>query len=182
MARSWMLFPKSSGKERCKAGPLLLLRATDSQLNFLQALYAEWQGQELALLPWPDDEKRRIIGKQFELQHNQWVTHYPHADFWIVAGPDENALGRFYLDRSTAPWRIVDILLCEGARSAGAGTALIRWVQHEAAAAGASVTLQVAANNQRARSLYERLGFTVLPPQAQQMHLPMQWSPLDEQT
>lgn len=179
MGRSLIPFPEMNREEACKAGDLLLLRATDCHLSFLKNLYAEWQLPEWGLLPWADDQKRRMSSDQFELQHNEWLTQHPDADYWIIADPDERAQGRLYLDRSTAPWRLIDILLCEASRRAGIGSSLIQWIQHEAAAAGASITLQVAANNPRAKSLYEQLGFVALPASEQGMHLPMQWSPLD---
>lgn len=181
MVRSLTPFPEKSGESGRGPAGLVLIRAADEHLPFLQTLYAEWQSQELRLLPWPEAEKRRIIRQQFEFQHHQWVTHYPLADFWIVASLDGQARGRLYLDRSTAPWRLIDILLSESARCTGIGTALLRWIQQEAAEAGAGVTLHVGANNPRARSLYERLGFTALPIEGQQLHLPMQWAAGDRQ-
>jgi ribosomal protein S18 acetylase RimI-like enzyme len=66
--------------------------------------------------------------------------------------------GRFYVDRRSDDIRIVDITLLPEYRARGIGTALIGALLDEAAGCGQRVSIHVERNN-RARRLYERLGF-----------------------
>ena len=118
----------------------------------------------MALLGWPQADLDALLSDQFRLQHHHLVSHFAGADFWIVERPDcEGAnvpVGRFYLDRSTPLWRVVDIGFLPEARGQGRGSALLTWTQAAAVAAGAEgIDLHVAASNHRALSLYRRLGF-----------------------
>ena len=55
---------------------------------------------------------------------------------------------------------VYDIVIDEAARGRGVGTRVMRWVEHEATRLGLhAVTLSVAAHNEGAVRLYERLGF-----------------------
>jgi ribosomal protein S18 acetylase RimI-like enzyme len=59
-------------------------------------------------------------------------------------------------------WRLIDIGLRPGERSRGLGSVLIAAVQSACAAAGAeALNLHVDVGNNRARALYERLGFCI---------------------
>ena len=143
---------------------LSLRDAGEADLLFLQALYASGRADEMAFMPWPQPQKDAFLADQFGLQHHHFVTHFSGADFWIVERSDRadvtSAVGRFYLDRSTPLWRVIDIGLAPEARGQGLGSALLAWAQacvRDAGAAG--IDLHVAVDNPRAQSLYQRLGF-----------------------
>jgi ribosomal protein S18 acetylase RimI-like enzyme len=67
-------------------------------------------------------------------------------------------VGRLYLSRWAREHRIVDIALLPEYRGAGLGTALLRDLLDEGAAAGKAVTIHVEKFNP-ALTLYRRLGF-----------------------
>jgi GNAT superfamily N-acetyltransferase len=143
---------------------LRLRDAADADWPFLQALFASVRAEEMALLGWPQAHLDALLDDQFRLQHHHLVTHFVGADFWIVERPNSESadvpVGRFYLDRSTPLWRVVDIGFLPEARGQGRGSALLAWAQVSAVAAGAAgIDLHVAASNHRALSLYRRLGF-----------------------
>jgi len=143
---------------------LSLRDAADADWPFLQALFASLRAEEMALLAWPQADLDALLADQFRLQHHHLVTHFAGADFWIVERGDRKGMttpvGRFYLDRSTPLWRVVDIGFLPEARGQGAGSELLGWAQATAIAAGAvGIDLHVAASNNRARALYRRLGF-----------------------
>ncbi len=70
-----------------------------------------------------------------------------------------SSTGRLCLDRTTLPWRIIDVVLLPEAQERGIGGAAMRQVLDDAATAGATVELQVALDNPRAETLYRRMGF-----------------------
>jgi ribosomal protein S18 acetylase RimI-like enzyme len=162
------------------ASGLSLRPAGADDLPFLRDLYAGFRAAELALAPWPEARKRAFTDDQFRLQHVHFIGHHPRADFWVLMQALPLSLprrvGRLYLDRSAREWQVVDIGLVRDAQCQGLGSALLAWIQEEAAAAGASLALQVAANNPRARALYLRLGFCDAG-QSSATHQPMAWRP-----
>jgi GNAT superfamily N-acetyltransferase len=154
---------------------IVLRPAMRDDLPLAARLYTAFRSPELLLAPWSAEAKQAFLDDQFRLQHSHFVRHFHRADFWIVCDADMAPVGRFYLDRSTPQWRLVDILLAPDARGRGIGSALIRWAQALAADAGASgIALHVAISNPRAHALYTRLGF-VARESVDGMHVPMQW-------
>jgi ribosomal protein S18 acetylase RimI-like enzyme len=129
----------------------------------LRALYGQFRAEEMAFAPWSAAQKAAFLDDQFRLQHHHFATHHPHADFWLIerAAPPSApvVVGRLYLDRTTPTWRVLDVGLATSERGRGTGSALLIWIQNSASAAG-GVDLHVVLTNMRARSLYERLGFT----------------------
>lgn len=154
---------------------LALRPATERDLPFLRALYAESRAPELACLSWPDTAMRAFCDSQFELQHRHYVAHYVPAAFLIVLH-EYRPVGRLYLHGTPREIRIVDLLLAASARGHGMGSALLRWAQAAAHAAGVPLlSLHVARCNESACRLYRRLGFA--DEGAQGEYLRMAWRP-----
>lgn len=155
---------------------LRLRRAEAGDLPFLRRLYGDLRAEEMALAPWPLAMKAAFLDDQFRLQHLHFVRHFRDADFLVVehcAPPTApTPIGRLYLDRSRAVWRIVDIGLAIGRRSSGLGAALMRWIEASARASGAAgVDLHVAQHNPRARRLYENLGYVAAEPAGDPLYM-----------
>jgi GNAT superfamily N-acetyltransferase len=150
--------------DRLVALRLSLRNAVEADWPFLQALFASFRAEEMAHIPWPQAQKDAFLAEQFRLQHHHFVSYFRDADFWIVERSHRSRLdspvGRFYLDRSTPLWRVVDIGFLPEARGQGFGTALLKWAQASASAAGAAgIDLHVLVINSRAKMLYRSLGF-----------------------
>jgi ribosomal protein S18 acetylase RimI-like enzyme len=94
---------------------------------------------------------------QFEAQDRSYRGLTPHASSHIVLR-DGEPIGRLIVARRDGEIRVVDIALLPEHRGVGIGTLLLRQVAAEADAAGAVTTIHVELHN-RARVLYERLGF-----------------------
>jgi ribosomal protein S18 acetylase RimI-like enzyme len=140
------------------ATPTFSLRAAvDADRDFLAAVYASTRQDELALVSWSEAKKREYLELQCRLQETQYQSRYAGASFDVVMSRGEG-VGRLYVDRSTPKIHIIDIALLLAHRGSGLGTAILSDVLREADAAGRAVTLSVEGRN-RARSLYERLGF-----------------------
>ena len=130
---------------------------TDADLPFLRELYGSTRALELAPVPWTPEQKAAFIDMQFRAQHTQYMANYQGAQFLVILREDA-AIGRLYLDRGAREHRIIDIALMPEHCGKGLGTALLRDVLGEAAAAGRSVTIHVEKFNPAMR-LYQRLGF-----------------------
>ncbi|MCU1677348.1 MAG: Acetyltransferase, family [Frankiales bacterium] len=132
------------------------VEAVDTE--FLVGVYASTREQELAPVAWDAAEKDAFIRMQFAAQDQYWRGQKPGAAFDVIV-VDGQPAGRLYVDRLAGEIRIIDIALLPEHRGHGVGTALLRDVLQEGADAGLPVTIHVEQGN-RARALYERLGFT----------------------
>jgi GNAT superfamily N-acetyltransferase len=163
---------------------LTLRHAGEADRAFLQTLFASFRAEEMALIPWPQPQKDAFLAEQFRLQHHHFVSYFPGADFWIVqrshrAG-ESSPVGRFYLDRSTPLWRVIDIGFLPEARGQEFGSALLRWAQASAVEANAAgVDLHVLLTNPRAEMLYRSLGFQDAG-EPEGYHRRMVWDPASQ--
>jgi ribosomal protein S18 acetylase RimI-like enzyme len=145
--------------ETLTMAPAVALRdVTAADTEFLVAVYASTRADELAVVPWDDAAKGAFIRMQFAAQDSYWRAQKPGAQFAVVTVGDEPA-GRLYVDRLPAEIRIVDIALLPAYRGRGIGTSLLCDVLAEGRRAQLPVTIHVEHFN-RARTLYDRLGFT----------------------
>ena len=140
-------------------GAVELVPAAPRDREFLYRVYASTRADELAVVPWDDAQKDAFLRAQFDAQDRWYRESYARATFELIVVDGEPA-GRLYLHRGEDELRIVDIALLPAQRGNGVGTALVRALLAEADAAGQSVTIHVERGN-RARRLYERLGFSV---------------------
>jgi len=136
---------------------LRLRTVTPEDEQFLRAVYASTRSEELARVPWSDEQKRAFIDMQFAAQDADYRRNYPDAQYSIIEVQGVPA-GRLYVDRGSKEIRIIDIALLPEHRRAGIGTSLLRALQDEARATGKTLTIHVEKFNP-ARSLYHRLGF-----------------------
>lgn len=137
---------------------LRLRAATPADDAFLRRVYASTREEELAQVDWSDAQKRAFLGMQFDAQDHHYRTHFPGTRFDVIER-DGVPIGRLYVQRA-ADIHILDISLLPEHRGAGAGGALLRELQGEAAASARRVTIHVERTNPALR-LYERLGFRV---------------------
>lgn len=140
---------------------------------FFQAVYASTRAEEMAAVPWSDDQKNEFVAHQFTAQSRHYAQHYSGmtSDVVLVNGA---AAGRLLVARWSNEIRVVDIALLPEFRGRGAGTTLLRKLQEEAAAAGKSLTIHVEKFNPALR-LYERLGFAAI--EDKEVYVLMKWEP-----
>lgn len=141
-----------------RLAPELTLRpATPADRAFLLEVYASTRTEELAVVPWTDAQRAAFLEQQFTAQDSYWRTIRPDAAYDVIEEAG-TPVGRLYVDRTPQEFRVVDIALIPAARGRGIGEGLLRGVLDEAGRAGRPVTIHVERGN-RARALYERLGF-----------------------
>jgi ribosomal protein S18 acetylase RimI-like enzyme len=145
------------GWRRAAGAGLTFRRATEADLPFLARLYASTRTEELAVAPWSAEQKAAFLDMQFRAQHVHYQRYYPKADWLVTMRGGEDA-GRLYLERRPNQHCIIDIAFLPGHRGNGLGTALLRDLLDEAAAADSAMTIHVEKFNPAMR-LYRRLGF-----------------------
>ncbi|PZS36231.1 MAG: GNAT family N-acetyltransferase [Pseudonocardiales bacterium] len=137
---------------------LIMLRpvAGDDEPLLLR-IYASTREQELAFVPWSDQQKDAFAAMQFAAQSAHYAQHYAGLSAVVVL-IDGEAAGRLLVARWAEEIRIVDITLLPEFRGRGAGGELLAALIGEATVAGKRLSIHVERNN-RALGLYERLGF-----------------------
>jgi len=135
---------------------------------------------ELAPVPWPAEAKAAFLADQFRLQHQHYTTHFAAAELLLISRGD-TSIGRVYLFRTPSEIRVMEISLLEAEHGQGLGGAILRGVLDEADAAGLEVTLHVEPYN-RARRLYERLGFVAGEQQGVYLFMSRKPPPPDAET
>lgn len=140
---------------------------------FLCRVYASTREEELAQVAWEPGQREAFLAQQFAAQHRYYQEIYPAAEYAVIER-DGCPAGRLYVNRGADEIRIVDIALVPEYRNARIGTALLRGLMAEAAAAGQPLTIHVERFNPALR-LYDRLGFRLLADKG--VYLLLGWLP-----
>jgi ribosomal protein S18 acetylase RimI-like enzyme len=139
---------------------------------FLDALYATTRERDLGAMPLPAEVKQELLSMQSRSQRTDYRRRFPRAEALIIE-LDGRAAGRFYIDKSGAEFRVIDLSLLPEHRGRGIGGRLLAALLAEASRLGRSVRLRVDHSNP-ARRLYERLGFQ--PEEDAGIHCSMVWT------
>jgi ribosomal protein S18 acetylase RimI-like enzyme len=123
----------------------------------LLAVYASTRAEELAPVPWTEEQKAAFLAMQFGAQDADYKRNYAGADFSVIE-VDGQPAGRLYVERRPEEIRLIDIALLPSFRRSGIGTRLLRQLITEARERRIPLTIHVEMFNP-ARRLYERLGF-----------------------
>ena len=153
------------------------VRASDEP--FLLGVYAGTRAEELALVPWPPEQKAAFVAQQFAAQTAHYAQRYAGMSADVILLDDEPA-GRLLVARWADEIRIVDISILPEGRGRGAGTVLLRQLLDEAAAVGKRLSVHVERKN-RVVGLYERLGFRPVGEHGV-VYLRMEWDPVSRDT
>lgn len=141
--------------------------------EFLYRLYASTRTDEMALTGWDDAQKDAFLRMQFQFQTTHYRRHFSEALFQIILLAGE-AIGRVYVYHGAQEIRLMDIALLPEYRGAGIGGWILGALMQQAERAHKAITLHVEFFN-RARRLYERLGFQIVENQG--VNLFMEWRP-----
>lgn len=143
----------------------------------LATIYASTRAEEMAMVThWTEEQKQAFLAHQFHAQHSYYQQVYPNAQYSIILS-DGIPAGRIYVEREIIERniRVIDITLLPEFRGQGIGEYLFTQLQNEARQSGKILSIHVEQNN-RARHLYERLGFKVIK-ETHGIYLLMEWNP-----
>ena len=159
---------RTGGHERAIA----LRPVGDDDEGLLLMLYAQTRAEELARLPWSDEQKDLFVRHQFEAQWVDYATRFPGAEHSIITEGGEPA-GRVWIDRRPGEIRMLDIIVDVQRQGRGIGTAVLGWLIDEATSAETALRHSVLRANQAAQRFYERLGFVVV--EDFELYVLMEW-------
>lgn len=154
------------------SGSMVSLRPVSSADDeFLLAVYASTRKEELAPVPWSDEQKSQFLKSQFNLQRQQYDATYPGIDYDVIL-VDEQPAGRIWVSRGDQI-RLLDIALLDEFQNRGVGTVLLRSLIDEAIRLKKPLRHMVFMLNTEAKRFYERLGFVVFEEMGAYLH--MEW-------
>ncbi len=144
---------------------------TPEDCEFLYRVYASTRAVEMELVDWSDEQKADFLRFQFDARHKYYQQQFPRAAFDLILVGDEPA-GRLYVDRRAEEIRLIDIALLPERRGGGLGSAILERILAEADEKPVRIHVE---HNNRALSLYHRLGFRKIEDQG--VYYLMEWSP-----
>jgi GNAT superfamily N-acetyltransferase len=160
-------------------GGTVALRPVSSEDDeFLLSVYAGTRAQELAQVPWSDEQKKEFVRWQFNLQRQDYDANFPQAQYDVIVVDDQPA-GRIWISRDDEQIRLHDIALLEEFQNRGVGTVLLRRLIEEAAGANKRLRHMVFILNTDAKRFYERLGFVVFEEVGAYLHMEWQANKLE---
>ncbi|MBN2005355.1 MAG: GNAT family N-acetyltransferase [Anaerolineae bacterium] len=124
---------------------------------FLLQLYASTRIEELRFFPLTEEQKPAFIALQYRAREQSYRQNYIAAVDQVIL-VNGSPVGRFLVQRD-AELGLVDIALLPEYRGQGIGSALIGQLAAEGQRLNRRVWLHVAADNERAKQFYSRLGF-----------------------
>ncbi len=152
--------------------PVTLRPVAAHDESFLLRVYASTRAEEMARVPWSDEQRAAFLKMQFDAQLQHYQNNFPTASHHIIEHEGQ-AIGRLYVLRTDEFIRILDLTLLPEFRGAGHGTPLVKDLMREAAASGKPLRIYVESFNPSLH-LFKRLGFQQV--QEQGIHLLMEWN------
>jgi len=156
-------------------GHLTLRPERDGDQAFRYRLFCQSRPPEWDMVQIDPQLREQLNRHQFAAQTGSYRTQFAKARFDIIELSGE-AIGRIVVDRPGDELHIVDQAIVPHMRSKGLGTAIMRTLMEEAAAAGVPVRLTVGSSNDPSLRLYLRLGF--VPTGTVPMYIEMKWLPV----
>jgi GNAT superfamily N-acetyltransferase len=153
-------------------GEVELRQVTAEDKGFLLSVYASTRAEELAQVPWSDEQKAAFVRWQFDLQQKEYAANYPGIEYEVIL-VDQQPAGRIWISRDDEQIRLLDITLLGEFQNRGVGTVLLRGLIAEAVRANKRLRHMVFVLNTDARRFYERLGFVVFEEVGAYLH--MEW-------
>ena len=153
-----------------ESGQVRLRAVEPADEDFLLQVYAASRADELALVPWDEEQKRAFIRQQFEAQHAQYYQRFPDAEYSIILYRDQ-PVGRFWIGRTPEQIRLLDIAILPEFQNRGVGAALLKTLLAESERTNLPLRHMVFKLNTAALRFYARFGFSQIEDVGSHIHM-----------
>jgi ribosomal protein S18 acetylase RimI-like enzyme len=130
---------------------------TDKDEDFLFVVYASTRTEEMARVPWNEEQKTGFLRMQYTAQSRHYNAEFPAGRHEIIC-LDGQPAGRLYTDRNTERLHVLDITILPEFRNSRIGETVLRRLMREAESAATRVEIWVESFNPSQR-FFARLGF-----------------------
>ena len=125
--------------------------------DFLVQIYGSTRADEMAMVPWTDEQREAFVRSQFNAQQDHYGRKYPTASHDVILS-NGRQVGHLYVARLEKEIRIVDLTLLPTERNYGMGSYLLKQLLEEAQRENKVTRIYVEEFNP-SLSLFKRLGF-----------------------
>ena len=146
--------------------------------EFLLRVYASTRTEEMALVPWNEEQKQTFLRMQFDAQRASYQQQFPEAEYHVILH-DGLPAGRLIVERSAENILLIDIALLPAFRNLGIGSKLIGDLKAEAQQTGKPLWLDVESFSP-VFEFYQRLGFKKIDQAG--FYFRMEWRPAENAT
>lgn len=153
--------------------PSTLTTITDFSEPFLLEVYASARADEMAQIPWSDEQKTAFLHSQLQAQHEYYRSRYPNGSFNIIKSGNAS-IGRLYLAELDDEIRIIDITILPEYRHQNTGAEMIVKILQKCETLGKPAQIYIESYNPSAK-LFARLGFE--PTAVEGIYLLWRWTP-----
>lgn len=136
---------------------LMIRQVVKEDDPFLYRLAYDNFYETLAAWAWEPVAREKLLKIQVDGQRASYRSQFPDAQHGVIM-LENQAVGRLLVDRGLEFDTLVDIAIVKEKRGKGVGSWILRALCMEADLTNKRMRLHVQASN-RARNLYERLGF-----------------------
>jgi ribosomal protein S18 acetylase RimI-like enzyme len=156
-----------------EAGDVRLRPVEPADEDFLLGVYAASRADELARVPWDEEQKRAFVRSQFEAQYAQYKERFPDAEYSVILYRGRPA-GRLWIGRTPEQIRLLDIAILPEFQNQGIGAALLGSLLAESEQRGLPLRHMVFKLNDAALRFYRRFGFTQIDDVGAYIHMERQ--------
>lgn len=149
-----------------------LIKAKPEDEEFLFEVYAGSRMDEINEWQWNEKQKKQFLQIQYRSQQLSYKHKYPHLETKIIVAEKEK-VGRLVLADLRNKLVIVDLTILPQFQGKGMGTKVLLECQESARKHDKTVQLSVFRSNERAKSLYEQMGFKQV--ECNDLYIFMEW-------
>jgi ribosomal protein S18 acetylase RimI-like enzyme len=140
---------------------------------FLREVYVSSRRDEVSHWGWNEEQQFQFLMMQYHCQQKSYRTQYPAMECNIILHEGKKA-GRLMTAETGGDLVVIDLTLLPEFQNRGLGSSLLAKMQQKAANINLPLRLSVF-NGNRARRLYEKIGFRAV--ENNEMYTIMRWNP-----
>ncbi len=153
-----------------EGGDVRLRPVAPEDEEFLLQVYASSRADEMALVPWNEEQKRAFVRSQFEAQYAQYNERFPDAEYSVILYRGR-PVGRLWIGRTPEQIRLLDIAILPEFQNQGIGATLLRMLVAESEQRSLPLRHMVFKLNTAALRFYQQFGFSQIDDVGAYLHM-----------